>query len=165
MAAMGRMKFDLIGTYLLNFITEPVPGLGSYDCAGLYGNTCGVPAPKWRHKIRATWETPLAGLDVSAQWRHISQVKLDTSSSNPLLTGAVPATDAVLGSREYIDLTASYMVRKGLSLRLGVNNVLDKDPPIIGGSDFGSIFVNGNTYPQVYDTLGRYLFLNVTADF
>jgi outer membrane receptor protein involved in Fe transport len=165
MAAMGRLKFDLIGTYLLNFITEPVPGLGSYDCAGLYGNTCGVPAPKWRHKIRTTWETPVAGLDVSAQWRHVSQVKLDTSSSNPLLTGAVPTTDAVLGSREYIDLTASYMVRKGLSVRLGVNNVLDKDPPIIGGSDFGSIFVNGNTYPQVYDTLGRYLFVNVTADF
>jgi hypothetical protein len=26
-------------------------------------------------------------------------------------------------------------------------------------------FYNGNTYPQVYDTLGRFLFLNITADF
>jgi len=26
------------------------------------------------------------------------------------------------------------------------------------------VFGNGNTFPQVYDTLGRYIFINVTAD-
>ena len=54
---------------------------------------------------------------------------------------------------------------KGISVRLGVNNVLDKDPPIVAGGDFGSAFVNGNTFPQLYDTLGRYMFVNVQADF
>jgi iron complex outermembrane receptor protein len=43
--------------------------------------------------------------------------------------------------------------------------VLDKDPPLLAGSDFGDARVNGNTYPQVYDTLGRFLFANVTLDF
>jgi len=32
---------------------------------------------------------------------------------------------------------------------------------LIAGPPFG----NGNTYPQVYDALGRNLFLNVTAKF
>jgi len=27
------------------------------------------------------------------------------------------------------------------------------------------VFCNGNTFPQVYDTLGRYVFLGLTADF
>ena len=55
------------------------------------------------------------------------------------------------------------------SLRLGVNNVLDKDPPVLaatsGPYSLPPPFFNGNTYPQVYDTLGRYLFANVTIDF
>ena len=34
-----------------------------------------------------------------------------------------------------------------------------------GSSSTGNLaYANGNTWPQVYDTLGRYVFLNVTAD-
>ena len=51
-------------------------------------------------------------------------------------------------------------------VRAGVNNVLDKDPPITSGTLADpSIFGNGNTFPQVYDSLGRLFFLNVTAKF
>jgi outer membrane receptor protein involved in Fe transport len=48
-------------------------------------------------------------------------------------------------------------------LRAGINNLLDKDPPLSGlvGAGFG----NGNTYPQVYDALGRRVFLNATVKF
>lgn len=162
----GKLAFNLVGTYTQSLVTEPVPGFGSYDCAGLFGNTCGTPTPKWRHKLRTSWSTPWQGFDVSAQWRHINEVKNDGFSSNPLLNkAAVNATDAKLGSRDYLDLNASYAVYKGISMRVGINNLFDKDPPLIAGSDFGSAFVNGNTYPQVYDTLGRYVFLNITADF
>ena len=89
----------------------------------------------------------------------------DTESPNVLLSGTTRYEDTKLGSRDYLDLSASYQFYKGMSVRVGVNNVLDKDPPILAGGDFSSGFVNGNTYPQVYDTLGRYMFLNVTADF
>jgi outer membrane receptor protein involved in Fe transport len=47
-----------------------------------------------------------------------------------------------------------------LNLRLGVNNIFDKDPPLQGLS-----LGNGNTYPQVYDALGRYMFAGFTVDF
>ena len=58
-----------------------------------------------------------------------------------------------------------YAWGKGITTRLGVNNVLDKDPPILPTELLPPPFFNGNTYPQVYDTLGRYVFLNVTVDF
>ena len=48
---------------------------------------------------------------------------------------------------------------------VGVNNVLDKDPPILPSTSLPAPFFNGNTYPQVYDTLGRYIFMNLKADF
>src|SRR5262249_10181756 len=121
--------------------------------------------PNWRHRLRTTWTTPIQGLDFSAQWRHIGNVKADTSSPNPLLHGTTKPMEAELGTRDYLDVAMGYEVLKGINLRLGVNNVLDKDPPIVAGGDFGSAFVNGNTFPQLYDTLGRYMFLHVTADF
>ena len=52
------------------------------------------------------------------------------------------------------------------SLRAGVNNLLDKDPPIVSNGVAGpSIFGNGNTFPQVYDALGRLVFMNLTMKF
>ena len=42
------------------------------------------------------------------------------------------------------------------SVLLGINNVLDEDPPIT--SAVGTTG-NGNTFPQTYDALGRWIFL------
>ena len=54
-----------------------------------------------------------------------------------------------------------------VTIRAGVNNVLDKDPPMIDTINSGGnqIYAESNTFPSVYDTAGRYLFLNLTVDF
>jgi iron complex outermembrane recepter protein len=165
MGAMGRMDINFTGTYTASFITEPYTGSGAYDCAGYFGATCGNPQPKWRHVIRDTWSTPVKSLDLTVSWRHFGSVKDDATSPAPLLNGVPPNGITRIANYEYFDLTASYMVYPGVTARVGVNNVLDKDPPILPTTGLSSAFFNGNTYPQVYDYLGRYLFLNVTADF
>jgi hypothetical protein len=43
--------------------------------------------------------------------------------------------------------------------------VFDKAPPIVGTPACSSSACNGNTYAQVYDALGRYVFAGVTLDF
>ena len=49
----------------------------------------------------------------------------------------------------------------------GVTNVLDKDPPLAGtSSGVGPTSSNnGNTFPQLYDSLGRHFFVSLTAKF
>jgi hypothetical protein len=37
----GSPAFTLLGTYVNQFVIEPIPGLGTYDCVGLYGPNCG----------------------------------------------------------------------------------------------------------------------------
>jgi outer membrane receptor protein involved in Fe transport len=160
----GRLAFQLIGTYVDELVTQPLTGGAKFDCQGLYGLSCGVPTPDWRHKLRATWSTPW-NLDVSLSWRYIDAVKLDTTSSNPQLTGDVPATDAKIDSMNYFDLAAAYTFNKSITFRIGINNLTDKDPPSIGQDSCLDVFCNGNTFPQLYDTLGRYGFISVTADF
>ena len=132
---MGSLAFNAVGSYVDTYLTEPLPGAQKYDCVGLYGTVCGVPIPKWRNKVRTTWQTPL-GLDVGLTWRYIDTVELDATSSNPALQGTVFFKDRKMGSRSYFDVTASYSVSdlamfSNLTGRLGINNVLDKDPPVI----------------------------------
>ena len=58
-------------------------------------------------------------------------------------------------SQSYIDIAGLWDVTDSIRLRLGVNNVMDEDPPL---APFGS----GNTIPEIYDALGRYWFAGMT---
>ena len=165
----GSLSLQFIGTYVDEYLTEPLPGASKYDCAGLFGAVCLTPIPDWRHKLRANWTTPW-NMDVALTWRYIAAVDDDRTSSDPNLSAPVIQTDKRLGSRSYFDLTGSYTfseagVFSNVTGRLGINNILDKDPPLVGQDTCPAVFCNGNTFPQVYDTLGRYVFLGLTADF
>ncbi|HEX5209412.1 MAG TPA: TonB-dependent receptor [Steroidobacteraceae bacterium] len=161
----GSLNFNLIGTYTASKIIEPFPGSGVYNCAGWFGSTCGNPLPKWRHTLTIGWATPWHGIGLQAKWRHIGRTENDFANPAPLLAGKINPALQWLGSREYLDLVASDQIYKNVFLQLGVNNVLDKDPPILPTSALPAPFFNGNTYPQVYDTLGRFVFANLKIDF
>lgn len=158
---MGRLDFTFKGTWLKNFMAEDAPGLGSYDCAGFYGATCGTPAPQWRHSFRTTWRSPW-NVDLSLNWRYIDSVKVDASSDDPNLTNTFSPLVEKLKAVNYFDIGASYKATKNITLSAAVNNVLDTDPPL---RQQGSGFTNGNTYPQVYDALGRRVSLTLNAKF
>ena len=164
MGRWGRLAVNFTGTWTKEFRQEPVPGLGEFDCAGLYGTTCGSPQPDWKHRLRGIWSTPWRGLDLAATWRHVNKVRFEGLESNPALhqDDVAPAL-AELASRDYIDLAAQWAFSKRLTFRAGVNNVLDKDPPIADNNVAGPrIFGNGNTFPQTYDSLGRRWFVGMT---
>jgi len=181
---LGTLSASIVGTYLKSLAfdtglspvainpTLPATLDGKYECAGRYGATCsntvaGVPSPKWRHKFRLGFTMP-NGLGISGQWRYFSAVKNDTLSNdadlNFLQGSNSPPGSAKLNAQSYFDLTLSARVADKFNFRLGANNILDSDPPISGGAALGG-FSNGNTYPQVYDALGRFLFAGVTIDF
>jgi iron complex outermembrane receptor protein len=165
MGRFGAIDYAFNGTYTGSLITEPYPGSGTYNCAGYFGATCGNPLPKWKHVLTATWETPIQSLDVSARWRHFGNTEIDAASPAPLLAGSFQKNTQWTGSRDYLDMNASYMLAHGILVMVGCNNVLDKDPPVLASLSLPPPFFNGNTYPQVYDTLGRYLFVNLKMDF
>ena len=167
---IGSLGLDYTGTFLIDLKQSPgttlVDGTTTYNCAGLYGTTCGVPAPKYRSKLRVTYNAP-SNFQVSLNWRHYSGVNVDVSSPNSFLTspGATFASDSRLPAYNYFDLSTSVRVADKFSLHFGANNLLDKDPPLVGSTNLSGTFGNGNTYPQVYDSLGRYIFAGVTVDF
>jgi iron complex outermembrane receptor protein len=161
---LGSLSFNLIGTYTATKDIEPYPGSGDYNCAGYFGSTCLNPLPKWKHTFTIGWATPWHGVGIQAKWRHIGRTENDVANPSPLLKSKINPALQWLGSRDYLDLVASDQIFSNVLLQVGVNNVLDKDPPILATTSLAPPFFNGNTYPQVYDTLGRYVFANLKID-
>jgi outer membrane receptor protein involved in Fe transport len=168
MSGMGSINFDLVGTYVRDFLLQPVPTFAAYDCAGYWGSTCGAPLPKWRHVLNTTWATPWAGLDATVRWRYIGSSAVDRSSSNPLLAAAFYPATAHIPAYNYIDLAFAIPIGRMVDFRLGVNNIADKNPPLIlngSFSDCPNTSCNDNSWVGTYDTLGRYIYAHLTAKF
>ena len=161
--SLGRLNLNMVGTWLANSVSEPLPGLGSYDCKGLFGYSCGQPSPVWRHVARATLLAP-NGVTASVAWRHYDSVGLSSLSSNAFLAGSPSVVNAKIPAYDYFDLAATVAIDRRLTLRAGINNLLDKNPPAIAAGVLAA-FGNGNTYPGVYDVLGRSLFVGATVNF
>jgi outer membrane receptor protein involved in Fe transport len=151
----GSLSWALNGSYMLK--NASFTAGSTQDCAGLFGPLCQTVNPRWRHTVRMTWNTPWNAL-FSLQWRYIGETALDENA----FQGANNTADPHLPSYSYLDLASEWRVNTHLTVRAGVNNLLDSDPPIV------STFVAGigtpNTYPT-YDLLGRQLFLSGTVRF
>jgi outer membrane receptor protein involved in Fe transport len=166
---MGSLAFEFTGSWT-NHLTTTLPDKTSFECAGFYGIVCGIPVPHWRHSLRTTWTTPW-NMSFSANWRFIGGSALDFNTNQADTQNGFKdtlPTDAHIGDYSYLDLAMTWRIKDHYSLRAGVNNVLDTTPPLLDANSFGISsppFGNGNTFPQVYDPLGRVFFLGLTADF
>lgn len=161
---LGSAKFEFRGGYVLRWLVDNGGLSMPYDCAGLFGAPCGM-QPRWKHTARATFDT-LHGASLSLQWRHLGAVKLAALDPKFNLTDDVSSGHAKLRPHNYFDLSTIIRPRKGLELRLGVNNVLDRRPPlVVSNTAAGDGPFNGNTYPEWYDPLGRFIYAALAVDF
>ncbi len=163
MPAFGSLNFSFVGTLLESLETDTGLGFANsvYDCQGFYANQCGVPNPEWRHRARVTWISPL-NFNVSATWRYYGEAEIAVLGADGSLNNSAPRLDKVLDDRNYVDLAGTWQMTDTVTLRAGVNNVFDSDPPL---SNSVGTSGNNNTFPQLYDSLGRFVFLGVTANF
>ena len=159
----GSLNFSLIGSYQPEQKNTPLPGADTYDCAGLFGPTCNGLFPKWRHVLRATWNAP-HDLQLSATWRFIGGAEFEGDSDQPTIGGNTTPDPIAhrVGAVSYFDLAANWNVNERLAIRAGINNIFDKDPPLIENEIVGGALPN--SYPT-YDLLGRHMFVAVTARF
>ncbi|OWK29098.1 TonB-dependent receptor domain-containing protein [Sphingomonas mucosissima] len=173
---IGFAKLSLAGT--LTWTDESkfqaVPGSYVRDCVGYYSANCGQPIPEWQWTVRGT--ATIEGVDVSLLWRHIGGTRYEgaaddfaargfTTASRAIFQGTLPATAGVLageqvnfnrvGAKDYFDLTSRINVSENLTFTVGIQNLFDIEPPLVGGEAGSTTFNSGNTFPSTYDTIGR----------
>jgi iron complex outermembrane receptor protein len=139
---------DVGTTYLNKYETEfPITGTG--DRAGRI--EAGYVFPEW--KVNTSVSLSAASWTMAWATRYISEMD-DFYRPQPYLTDE-PTAEAIW----YNDLYFNYFYDDKLSVAVGINNVMDEDPPF-----FHSAF-NAETEPGYYDVIGRRFFTSVTMHF
>jgi iron complex outermembrane receptor protein len=151
--ADGQLSVKLNGSHSLKKEVLTLPGdeTTRYECTGIANDSnCTGPNTDWRHTLSANYAKD--NWTVGAKWRYFGSP--DYQGTNALAKKELKAVS-------YLDLSGSYVVSETIELSAGARNVLDKEPPMVGG---GLNPTNANTYGN-YDVLGRYVYADVTFRF
>ena len=124
---------------------------------GTFGN------PEYRHNVRVSYaKGPVLA---SVRWRYeggTQDFRIDNTFSGIDRIGTAP--DALptpfIEAYNYFDLALSADISESLTLNAGVNNLFDKQPPILGAAQ-----EQANTLPSFFDVLGRDFFVGVSFRF
>jgi len=148
--AGGLMGINYVATYTTESEFLPFEGGNVIVCDGNFGLDCDDPLPKYKHRLTGTWvQGPWTA---QLTWRYIGEVDDDD-----------PDTDFTVESIDdlnYVDVAGSYQITENFMVRAGVDNLFDKNPPIIGDNQ-----EQANTYPATYDVFGRTYYASVKYSF
>ena len=187
----GRLSTSFQGNYLLEETRAPLAGVNedaTYDCAGKANVQC--QSPEWRHianarfsknwfSVNLRWRY-FGELDYVDQFSGTSLYadKLTCNSADsvgqpatlpnptdPTKTIANPKFGCLgsggISAYNYFDLSALALIGTWGELTVGVNNIADKSPPLVGGA---LAPLNGNSLGG-YDQAGRFIFTSFTVRF
>ena len=180
----GQISIGFNATKLNYYHFQATPNSINRDCTAYYSPTgCTNPRPKWKWNGRVTYGTEK--FDVSLLWTHISPVALEpflatrlagnvaqpggpnpslTGSTSFVLNGITYTNQPTAGVQpqfrripryDYFDLAIRAMPTENLEFNLTVDNLFDTEPPLVGSGVGGTSFNSGNTFPTIYDPIGR----------
>jgi outer membrane receptor protein involved in Fe transport len=98
-------------------------------------------------------------LTIRGAWRYNGQVEaLIKRVPEPQWRNVGPNLNDVqqIDAWDYFDLGASYTINDNLQISGTINNLFDKDPPILGSAQ-----QDANTLPNQYDIVGRRYGINI----
>jgi outer membrane receptor protein involved in Fe transport len=157
----GGLTFGANINYVTKWDFQATPTSINRDCIGYYSVNCGAGIPELKGNVRTTWS--VSDFDVSLLYRYIDGMEVEPLAAESV-GGFLPAFSSI-GSYSYWDLTGAWQVLDNVRLTLIVNNLFDRDPPVVG-NDIGTTATNsGNTFPQTYDVIGRYYTLGLNVKF
>ena len=158
-AALGddaQLRLTGVASWLFERSTQVLSTVAPQDCAGFYGAGCstgtgGFVVPDFKLNLGAAYTS--GPLSIRGQARMIGGLKVFPTVTTTNIKTA-PAT-------WYFDLTSTFEINDNFTFFAGVDNLLDKMPPILGTTFVG----DANVDVSLYDTLGRRYFAGVRMKF
>jgi iron complex outermembrane recepter protein len=146
----GSLSLNLNVAYLDKYEIASLPGTPLLDYSGTIGNDAlgGLSHPTWKAIGTLTYANQ--AFQVGMRARYIGDMSNSQNVNTPL---TLEGTSAIT----YYDLFARVDVAESFSLRAGVTNLADEEPPTWTG--FGA------TDRATYDVIGRSYYLGATARF
>lgn len=164
------LNLSFLGTYNRNSRFQATPSGLDRECVMFYSGNCD-PQAKFQFSQRTTLS--FGEVDVSLLWRYIGRMIQEPedaeNGAGPFFSGEVAGFGqqdfTTIAAANYFDLSVRFGVSENLTLTLTAENLLDRDPPLVGASAGSTTFNSGNTFPSTYDALGRRFGASATLRF
>jgi outer membrane receptor protein involved in Fe transport len=158
------LSLSVSGNWTERLKFQSTPSDVNRECIGFVSPNCGSITPEFSmyNRITVSWRN----IDFSMLHRYLSsaeQEPLDVIDSGPFFEGTL--TQGPLAGREvnfgeipaynYFDFSVGFNLTENLNVGLLINNITDKEPPLVGSEAGSTAFNSGNTFPSTYDALGR----------
>lgn len=157
LGALGELNLAYNANFYLSNELQTTSTQPVVDCNGKYGTTCD-PVPQYRHTMRAGWNKGM--LDASFLWRRIGSMEAQANEAAALF----PAFQQV-DAQNYYDLTFGAQMTDNVYFSALITNIANTEPPILGNETGSTSFNSGNTFPSIYDTLGRVYAVSLKLSF
>ncbi|GJI88127.1 TonB-dependent receptor [Rugamonas sp. R1(2021)] len=157
----GNFDLGFAFTQVQSFEFQPSPISINRNCLGYYSVACGdvANAPVYKRKFsqRSTWN--VGDFAVGYNWRYVSAVDVEPGA------GTFLPQFSHIPAYSYVDLSGVYNYSKNLRFNVSITNAANKKPPIVGGTIATTAMDSGNTFPQSYDAIGRYITFGASVKF
>ncbi|MFO0333533.1 MAG: TonB-dependent receptor domain-containing protein [Pseudomonadota bacterium] len=149
------LRLNLLVNYLLSFERQDRPSVPKIDYAGsvsYFGQDLGTSFPELKANLTAGYRVGPVSADVRLRF-------IDSMVNRASLQFAGQPTFTGVPSMTYVDLGLTWRFMEGASIRVGINNLTDKEPPLYSPN------VQSGTDPSLYDVIGRRIFGQVNFKF
>jgi outer membrane receptor protein involved in Fe transport len=155
----GELGIFFLATWLDKYRSTPIATLPTR--VNIVEGTFGL--PEYRHNMRVTYSQGPAL--VSVRWRYegsMQDFRIDNVFNGLERVGTDPANlpRPTIGAWNYFDLAFSFDIDERVTINAGVNNLFDKQPPVLGAQA-----EQANTLPSFFDVLGRDFFIGANFRF
>ncbi|HEY6816191.1 MAG TPA: TonB-dependent receptor [Croceibacterium sp.] len=164
----GSMFLSLNGNYMLDFTVQPFSGAPALDYIGTQGTGLkGVNfGSAFEYRIFGTVGYSWGPANVSMQWQHTPATE-DSGDVN-YYNGLAAAKNNIAGLPNYnlFSLNGSYEFNENVRVRMGIDNLFDKKPPLTGYFiEPAAGQLQGGSYSFFHDIQGRRFSLGATLRF
>ena len=159
----ARISLNIIWTHMFSSKSQENIATEVRDCAGYFGWPCweshnGSAFPE--NRVSSNLDYATGPLNLHLTWRWIDGMKNAAPLGSYLYGYADPILAVpTVSSFSYFDLGLGYQVTDSLQLRFGINNLLDKKPPLLADAA-----ADINTDARFYDIFGRTYYFNMRLD-
>jgi outer membrane receptor protein involved in Fe transport len=176
--AGGNFNINSVMNYNFKSETQDRPDLPTFDWAGTIGCALQIQCQGYEYRVFTNFNYFHGPWSISLRhqfWPAVDPAACGTPLATPTsCTAALATGGGVQDSYQLFALSGSYAFGEKYTLRVGLENLFDEEPPIVGVNPLQAPFANPGTHAGIglgtaigstYDPLGRRGFVSFTMDF
>jgi iron complex outermembrane receptor protein len=151
---VGQLNLNLLYNHVLSYKQSDRPGLPAIEYAGTisyFGAGLGTSFPENRVNLSARYGIGPFAFDARIRWIDSMKNRAAAQFPGEVFDGVPSVT--------YLDAAVTWEFMEKSTLRIGVNNLTDKQPPEYSPN------VQSGTDPSTYDVVGRRIFGQIVIGF